>query len=167
MKIFDSLKENIKKGTKKAGDLVPHSDLSVSLDCKEKLEKTSKKLEWMLTLSSKETIKVKKISYEIREDVDPIIGKNKDEADMLWTKETKKWFTLNETDSKEISFEVPIIFANEQEKKWWWDLRLLNQMSERSRKTAINYDLIITISYENPEDKSLLTKKIKHGINFE
>jgi len=168
MKIFEKIKNLVKDGTEKASSIVPHSELSTEILCNHVVPKTAKHLNWSLVITAHTQLKIKKISYEIVEIVDPIIWKDKNEAEALWTLEVKKWFALTEDERKELDFKIPIHFANEHRKEsTWWDMKLLNQMSERSKKTAINYDLKILITYILPNQDDPETKKIKFDIGFE
>lgn len=168
MKFFKKIADKIKNTATKASDVIPHSDFSVDVKLPHIFSKTSKVIAWRLICKSEKDLTIKKIDYEIREDVDPIIGKNKNEADVLGNKTSKKKIELIKDETKEIEFSLPIFFANEHKKeKVWWDMELLNQMSERSKKTAINYDLIISIHYILADSDALEAKVIKHGVNFE
>ncbi len=167
-KIFESIKKTFDKSTKKAGELIPHRDFAVDIICNHIAPKTAKHLEWSLQIQAHTELKIKKIAYEIIEIVDPIIGKNKNEAEILWTLEVKKTTSLSDNQKHEFDFKIPIHFANEHRKEsTWWDMKLLNQMSERSKKTAINYDLKILITYILPDEVDPQTRKVKFDISFE
>lgn|GEM_PF-3802349 len=75
--------------------------------------KTTKTIDGILELHSAQMLKIKNINYQVVEEVDPIIGKRKEEAESLAEKETKKGFTLKPETQKEIKFSLPIKFANE------------------------------------------------------
>lgn len=168
MKFFKNIVNNIKNTATKAGDIIPRSDFSVVVKLPHMFSKTSKDISGHLICKPEKDLTIKKIEYEIREDVDPIIGKNKNEADILSTKTSKKKIECLKDEKKEIEFSLSIFFANEHKKeKIWWDMELLNQMSERSKKTAINYDLIVTIHYILADSDALESKTIKHSVNFE
>ncbi len=165
MKRFEKIKEKtmkIKNNVKKPSFWA----LSTKLIVDKVFAKTVKNINGIVELSSSEILKIKKITYQITEEVDPIIGKRKEEAESIAHQETKKWFTLKPETEKEISFSLPVKFANHGSSKSWWDLHLLNHMSERSRKTSINYQLIIDIAYLN-EKKELKNKVLKHSIHFD
>ena len=142
--------------------------LKITVNAPHSFEKTIKQIDGSITLHAKQDIKIKKITYEIIEQVDPIIGKNKEEAETLWQTQSKRWFKLSADDDKELSFAITIKFANEHRKKrTWWDMTLLNQMSERSKKTAVNYTLHIKITYTTDDSPDLQTKEVKHEVGFE
>jgi len=168
MKIFKKIVDKIKTTANKASDVIPHSDISVKIDLPHMFSKTSKDISGTLTCKADQELIIKKIDYDIIEDVDPIIGKNKNEADVLSTQTSKKKINIAKDESYEIDFSLPIFFANEHKKeKIWWDMQLLNQMSERSKKTAVNYDLIIKFHYLVADSDKMETKTVKHGVNFE
>lgn len=167
-KFLQDIKKRLKKTSTHARDLVPHSDLSAKLHMSKRFPKTSTDITGTLKLSADEALTITQIHYLIVEDIDPIIGKDKNEAEQLWEKTTKKKIPLDATTPQQLDFKIPILFANEhKEEKIGGDYQLLNHMSERSRKTAINYDLICEISYILDTSKEKNTHTVKHGVNFE
>lgn len=163
MWFFDTLKEK----TKNIGTIFWSKELKASIDCPHSFSKTIKKIPGTLHLKSSSDVKVKKITYQIIELIDPIIWKNKEEAEVLWTSGTKRWFSLSSSDEKELAFSIPIIFESEKKHHHGGDMSLLNHMSERSKKTAVNYTLHIKISYTSDLSQDLQTKELKHDVNFE
>ncbi len=160
--------DDIIDSTKKATNFIWGSHVKHTLNCPSVLEKTAKWLSWELVLTSAEKCKITDIDWTLIEAVDPVIWKSQEEADILWKLKALKWFTLQAEKEKKLSLSLPIRFANEHKKtKIWWDMKLLNQMSERSKKTAVNYNLIITFSYQFDGEEKVRKKKIKHSIRFE
>lgn len=162
MKLLDTIKEKTKKASLLFGD----RSFSITVHSPHTFSKTTKKVSWTLVIDAHKKLTIQQIDYHIHELIDPIIGKNKAEAEELWTRTSKKKLTLDSDSQKEIAFSIPILFSNEHgRKKTWWDMALLNAMSERSKKTAVNYDLTVTIKYTlNWESK---TKQVNHSIWFE
>gem|GEM_PF-4799452 len=96
MKILEKLKEIKEKAkkltTKKSVKAPVFSHFKIELTAEKTFPKTSKKIDALLTFTGKgkEKIKIKHISCEILEDVDPLIGKAKKDAESIGKKETKK-----------------------------------------------------------------------------
>ncbi len=167
MKRLDSLKQKTKK-IKEIKTPTILSALKVTIIAEHIFSKTSKKISGILAIHSKEKIKIKSIQYTIAEDIDPIVWKRKEDAEILASHQTKKWFTLAPDIEKEVSFSLPILFENIHKKnKTWWDMYLLNHMSEKSKKTAINYVLTTEVRYILDWEKESKIKKSKHEIRFE
>ena len=167
MKLFERIKEKAMK--LKNGVKAPSLwKLKVNIVAEHIFQKTIKKIEWVLELHAKDKMKIKHIQYEIIEDVDPLVGKRKEEAESIGRKEIKKWFSLAEDGEKEVKFSLPIAFENEKKRnKSGGDMHLLNHMSEISKKTAINYILHVDIRYLLDGEKESRIKTIKHTIRFE
>ncbi len=171
VKLWNQIKETFTKKTAGISWKIkkPHfSKLWVDITADKIFAKTTKKISGLVTITSTEDTKIKSVHYEIIEDIDPIIWKRKEEAEILGSSKVAKWFSLKEGEEKELKFSIPIAFANETKReRIWGDMELLNHMSERSKKTAINYSLNISIVYilsKNPDKK---TKVVKHDVRFE
>ena len=159
--------ETLKEKTKNMWTIFSRWPIKIKIDCPHSFTKTIKKIHGIVLITASADLKIKKIHYQIIEIVDPIIWKNKEEAELLWSSDLKKGFSLSSWDEKELPFTITIQFENEKKHHHGGDMSLLNHMSERSKKTAVNYTLHIKISYTSDESPDLQTKEIKHDVNFE
>ncbi len=161
--------EKLKSKAKKIKDWIKTPSigwLKAKIEAEHTFSKTLKSLKGSLHLTAKEKTKVKKIQYTLIEEVDPIIWKRNEDRERIWTLASKKWFTLKEDEEKEINFSLPIKFSK---KKWGnhGGMDLLNEMSEKSKKTAVNYHLIVDITYLPESDEESKTKTLKHKVHFD
>ena len=167
MKILDQIKEKamkIKKKMKTPGFWA----IKVTLVAEHLFQKSVKKIPGLLKIHASKHVKIKWISYKIQEDLDPFIAKRREDAESISDKKSKTSYTLKEDEEKEVNFTLPIKFENHSgKKKGEGDMHLLNSMSERSKKTAINYILTIEIRYLLEKEKESRTKRLKHTIRFE
>ncbi len=159
--------ETLKEKTKNMWTIFSRWPIKIKIDCPHSFTKTIKKIHGIVLITASADLKIKKIHYQIIEIVDPIIWKNKEEAELLWSSDLKKGFSLSSWDEKELPFTITIQFESEKKHHHGGDMSLLNHMSERSKKTAVNYTLHIKISYTSDESSDLQTKEIKHDVNFE